>query len=134
MINSVMHHLGIGLGNPGAAEAFFDLLFVGFLRLEKLTTGEAVAGWKGRGTRFFLYPVKSGATPGALQHLAFAASSRAEVDAFAAWATSQGVRVTGGPQAYPQYERDYYAVFFDGPEGLRLELVHLSEPDGASPL
>ncbi|TFG95449.1 MAG: hypothetical protein E4H11_05030, partial [Myxococcales bacterium] len=120
LINSIVHHLGIGLGNPAAAEAFFDSLFVEFLRLEKLLTGEAVAGWKGRGARFFLYPMASGAAPGSLHHLAFAASSRAEVDAFPAWAASHGVRITAGPRPYPQYERDYYAVFFDGPEGLRL--------------
>ncbi|HEX2879120.1 MAG TPA: hypothetical protein VHO25_06250 [Polyangiaceae bacterium] len=42
--------------------------------------------------------------------------------------------VTSGPKAFPEYERDYYAVFFQGPEGLRLELVHLSELDGAAPL
>lgn len=134
MINSIVHHLGIGLLDPSAAEPFFDALFVEFLRLEKLITGEAVAGWKGRGTRFYLYPLGSGAAPGSLQHLAFTARSREEVDAFPAWAALHGVRVTDGPRPYPRYERDYYAVFFDGPEGSRFELVHLSEADAADPL
>jgi catechol 2,3-dioxygenase-like lactoylglutathione lyase family enzyme len=134
MINSVIHHLGIGLRDPAAAEAFFDRLLVEFLGLEKQTTTEAVAGWKGRGTRIYLYPVSSGTPPGSLQHLAFAARSRTEVDRFAQWALERNIAVTSGPQPYPQYRGDYYAVFFTGPESLRLELVHLTEADGATPL
>jgi hypothetical protein len=30
---------------------------------------------------------------------------------------------------YEKYGSDYYAVFFSGPEDLRLELVHLPEAD-----
>lgn len=131
MKNSVLHHLGIGLADPRAAEPFFDRLFVGFLGLAKEETQEAVAGWKGRGTRFYLYPVRDGAAPGALQHLAFTAESREEIHRFCDWARANGVALRGEPRPYPEYEGDYYAVFFDGPESLRLELVHLSEPDDA---
>ena len=134
MINSVLHHLGIGLSDLRAAEQFFDRLLVDFLHLEKENTSEAAAGWKGRGSRIYLYPASSGEPPGALQHLAFSATSRAEVDSFPNWAVRHEIVVTSPPRAYPEYERDYYAVFFAGPEGLVLELVHLSEPDGASPL
>ena len=134
MINSVIHHLGIGLRDPRSAESFFDRLFVEFLGLEKEAPTEAVAGWKGRGARFYLYPVSSGTDSGSLQHLALSARTRSEVDKFAEWASTRGVRITSGPKPYPEYGRDYYAVFFDGPEGLRLELVHLTELDGATPL
>jgi hypothetical protein len=120
--------------DPQKAEAFFDSLLVGFLNLQKETTQEAVAGWKGRGTRFYLYPVRAGSGPGSLQHMAFAARSRAEVDSFMPWAASRSIRILSGPCAYPEYGGDYYAVFFEGPEGLRLELVHLPEADGAASL
>ena len=130
MINSVIHHIGIGLRDPGSAESFFDRLFTQFLGLEKETTTEAVAGWKGRGTRFYIYPLSAGEAPGSLQHLAFTARSRAEVDRFCEWAAQHRVRITSGPKSYPEYDRDYYAVFFAGPENLRLEFVHLPEPDG----
>jgi glyoxylase I family protein len=39
------------------------------------------------------------------------------------------VPITAAPKAYPEYGGDYYAVFFAGPESLRLELVHLTEQD-----
>jgi catechol 2,3-dioxygenase-like lactoylglutathione lyase family enzyme len=134
VINAVLHHLGIGLIEPREAESFFDSLLGGFLNLQKEITQEAVAGWKGRGTRFYLYPVSAGSVPGSLQHIAFAARSRVEVDSFLPWASARGVRILSGPRAYPEYGGDYYAVFFEGPEGLRLELVHLTEADGAASL
>jgi catechol 2,3-dioxygenase-like lactoylglutathione lyase family enzyme len=134
MINSIIHHLGIGLRDPNAGEPFFDRLFVDFFGLQKEVTQEAVAGWKGRGARFYIYPIASDESRGTLQHLAFAARSRAEVDQFVRWARTQDVPITAGPKAYPEYGGDYYAVFFSGPERLRLELVHLTEQDGADPL
>jgi len=134
LIHSVVHHLGIGLRDPRAAEAFFDALFVAVLGLEKEPTQEAVAGWKGRGARFYLYPVKAGAPPGALQHLAFTARSRAEVDRFAERAEAGGFELLSPPREYAEYGGGYYAVFFAGPEGLRLEVVHLTEDDGGAPL
>jgi glyoxylase I family protein len=37
--------------------------------------------------------------------------------------TSFGISVDG-PRALPEYAPDYYAVFFDDPDGLRLEIVN----------
>jgi catechol 2,3-dioxygenase-like lactoylglutathione lyase family enzyme len=127
MINSVVHHLGIALRDPRAAEPFFDRLFTGFLGLEKEPTTEAVAGWRGRGTRIYLYPLSGGSTPGSLQHLAFAARSAAEVDKFARWAKDNGIELLNGPKAFPEYGAGYYASYFEGPEDLKLEFVHFVE-------
>lgn len=71
---------------------------------------------------------------GSLQHLAFTARTRDEVDRFVEWAQLNNITTTSGPRFYPEYGGDYYAVFFRGPEGLKLELIHLSEQDGAEPL
>lgn len=67
-------------------------------------------------------------TDSVLQQLAFTARSRDEVEEFVGWARTNGVALRSVPRSYPEYGGDYHAVFFDGPEGLRLELVHLSEP------
>jgi glyoxylase I family protein len=134
MINSVIHHLGIGIANPKAAEPFFDALLVEFLGMIKEECTEAAAGWKGRGSRLYLYPIEAGSPPGALQHIAFTARTRAEVDRFAEWARERSIVIIDGPVECPEYGGDYYAVFFRGPEGLKLELVHLTEADHAAPL
>ncbi len=129
MMNSVLHHLGIGLHDPKAAEPFFDRLFTGFLGLEKEATTEAIAGWRGRGTRFYLYPVTEGTVPGSLQHLAFSARSTAEVDKFGRWARDNGITLINGPKAFPEYGAGYYASYFEGPEGLHLEMVHFMDSE-----
>lgn len=134
MINSVIHHLGIGLRYPKDAEPFFDTLLVDFLGMTKEEVWESVAGWKGRGTRIYLYPAKDGSPPGAIQHLAFTARNRREVEDFPGWAQSHGFEIMDSPCEYPKYGRDYFAVFFRGPENLKLELVYLPESDHAEPL
>jgi hypothetical protein len=134
MINSIIHHLGIGFVSPESAESFFDRLLVDYLGMNKEVTTEAVAGWKGRGSRIYLYPVKGSAAMGTLQHLAFTARTQAEVDYFVEWAALHNIPVVHPPRFYPEYGGDYYAVFFQGPENLKLELVYLSEQDCAKPL
>ena len=135
MINSVIHHIGIGVLNPEPAVCFYDLLLVEWLGMTKeMDLVNAKGGWKGRGSRIYLYSVELGSPPGALQHLAFTAKTRDEVDRFPAWAAQKQIETIEGPGEYPEDGRDYYAVFFRGPEGMKLELVHLSEMDGADPL
>ena len=59
-----------------------------------------------------------------LHHLALRAASRGDVDRFHAWLVRQGLRVLDPPAEYPSYGEDYYAVFFEDPDGFKLELVH----------
>jgi len=59
-----------------------------------------------------------------LHHLAWAAESRADVDALHALLQRIGAYVLDAPAEYPQYSAGYYAVFFADPDGLKLEYVH----------
>lgn len=56
--------------------------------------------------------------------LAFAVSSRAEVDRLAEVARIAGAGSISGPKPMPGYDEGYYAVFFDDPSGNALEIVH----------
>jgi glyoxylase I family protein len=58
-----------------------------------------------------------------LHHVAFAASSRSEVDERARWLRDQGARIESDPKEY-DYTPGYYAVFFYDPDGIKLEIVH----------
>jgi catechol 2,3-dioxygenase-like lactoylglutathione lyase family enzyme len=60
-----------------------------------------------------------------LCEIAFAAGSRAEVDALARALAERDVPILAGPREYPEYVPGYYAVFFADPDGLKLELVHI---------
>jgi catechol 2,3-dioxygenase-like lactoylglutathione lyase family enzyme len=59
-----------------------------------------------------------------LHHLAWRAESREDVDRLHALLIEHGIQVLDPPAHYPQYSGDYYAVFFEDPDGMKLELVH----------
>lgn len=56
-------------------------------------------------------------------HLAFAAESREQVDAFYRAALAAGGRDHGAPGVRPQYHAHYYAAFVIGPDGHNVEAV-----------
>lgn len=58
-----------------------------------------------------------------LHHLAWRADSRDDVDRLHALLVANGIKVLDPPAHYPQYSGDYYAVFFEDPDGIKLELV-----------
>jgi catechol 2,3-dioxygenase-like lactoylglutathione lyase family enzyme len=58
-----------------------------------------------------------------LDHLALHAASRADVDELHAVLVAAGVIVAEPPREY-DYAPGYYAVAFDDPDGVRLEVVH----------
>lgn len=62
--------------------------------------------------------------PGSLHHLAFKATSRAEVDKLYLEIKAIGATIISPPREYPEYTAaNYYAVFFKDPEGIKYEIV-----------
>lgn len=69
--------------------------------------------------------------PGSLHHLAFRATSRAEVDRLHVELKRIGATIVSPPREYPEYTPPgYYAVFFKDPEGIKYEIV-CTEHSGA---
>ncbi len=61
-------------------------------------------------------------------HLAFAAGSRQQVEAFHRAALQAGAKDNGAPGLRPNYHANYYAAFVIGPDGHNIEAVcHKSE-------
>jgi catechol 2,3-dioxygenase-like lactoylglutathione lyase family enzyme len=60
-----------------------------------------------------------------LNHLAFGVRERADVDRFVAeFMQPRGVAALyGSPREYPEYHAGYYAVFFEDPDRLKLEVA-----------
>jgi catechol 2,3-dioxygenase-like lactoylglutathione lyase family enzyme len=56
--------------------------------------------------------------------VAFAAESRAEVDAFHAEALAAGARDNGAPGPRPEHSPGYYGAFVLDPDGHNVEAVH----------
>ena len=62
--------------------------------------------------------------PGSLHHLAFRASSRAEVDRLHSELERMQAAIVSPPREYPEYTPPgYYAFFFKDPEGIKYEIV-----------
>jgi catechol 2,3-dioxygenase-like lactoylglutathione lyase family enzyme len=56
-------------------------------------------------------------------HIAFAAETREQVDAFHEAALAAGGRDNGGPGVRPEYSGSYYAAFVLDPDGHNVEAV-----------
>lgn len=65
------------------------------------------------------YPVRSPV------HVAFAADSREQVDAFHAAALAAGGVDNGAPGLRPEYSEHYYGAFVLDPDGYNVEAVHI---------
>jgi len=127
-----VEHIDLTISDLHRSIAFYEKVFgtLGFRRVSPAMSGgivwtnghislglHAVAPEE-KGTAFSRYRV-------GLHHLALKAKSRADVDKFYQWLLQEGVPILEGPPAeYPQYGRNYYAVFFADPDGMKLEVVH----------
>jgi glyoxylase I family protein len=62
-----------------------------------------------------------------LNHVAFRVTTREDVDRFRdEFLASRKIPVLyGGPREYPEYKAGYYAVFFEDPDRLKLEVAHV---------
>jgi glyoxylase I family protein len=124
-----VEHIDLTVNDVARSRLFYDKLLaeLGFRKYEgsdyiawsnaQMTLAIREASAANRDARFDRYRV-------GLHHLAFRARSRAEVDAFHNFLVREKVTVLDAPAEYPQYGKDYYAVFFADPDGLKLELVH----------
>jgi catechol 2,3-dioxygenase-like lactoylglutathione lyase family enzyme len=126
-----VHHVFVNVKDLERARAFYDWLMpkLGYATSWAYEGGH---GWLSPAGSFW---IKQAAAQFArdtfhkdrvgLCEIAFAATSREEVDALARALVERGVAVLDPPREYPEYVPGYYAVFFTDPDGLKLELVHI---------
>jgi catechol 2,3-dioxygenase-like lactoylglutathione lyase family enzyme len=64
-----------------------------------------------------------------VNHLAFGVRRREDVDVFVAefMEPRRLPPLYDSPREYPEYRRGYYAVFFEDPDRLKLEVAHVPE-------
>ena len=120
-------HVVFGASDYEASKAFF---LAALAPLDVVVASEGPLGVemvrKGGTVSLCLFPAQE---KPARMHLAFAAESRGQVDAFHRAALAAGARDNGGPGLRPQYHANYYAAFVIGPDGHNVEVVcHAPEP------
>jgi catechol 2,3-dioxygenase-like lactoylglutathione lyase family enzyme len=136
IIRGAFHHIDLNVSDLDAAKRVYApvLEFLGYVQVKDEPTGcewDLRAPGDGRGASLGLRlcdPVLAAHAhrryaPG-LHHLAWRAESREDVDALHRLLVERDIQVLDAPAHYPEYSGDYYAVFFEDPDGMKLELVH----------
>jgi len=124
---SSIDHTSLSVSDFAAAKTFYTAalkpLGISVLReFPKAMTGDFdVAGLGCNGKPFFWLAGAGKTTPGV--HMAFAANSRAEVDAFHAAAIAAGGKDNGKPGIRAQYHPAYYGAFVLDADGHNVEAV-----------
>jgi catechol 2,3-dioxygenase-like lactoylglutathione lyase family enzyme len=126
-------HLVLSVGNFARSKAFYDKLlrFLGF----KLKYDYAdMAGWSNGKTLFW---IAAADTEGrrrkyrkgdiGFHHYAFELASRSDVDKLGAFLQQNKMTVLDPPGEY--YGKNYYAVYFADPDGMKLEGMIWAPPE-----
>ena len=123
----MIDHTGIGVANVTRSAAFYDAALgaLGLRRLMQLPEDDGADG-VGYGVNYPVFWIDRFHPHSTKQHTAFAASNRAEVDAFHAAALRAGGTDNGSPglrDTANGYPPGYYAAFVLDPDGNNIEAV-----------
>lgn len=123
-----LDHIYVTVSDLERAEGFYDAVMriLGFRKGDKPIAGEPHVHYFNPCFQLTLRPARRDVphdpyAPG-LHHICLQLKTPADVDSAAEALLARGVSVTP-PRLYPEYHPDYYASFFEDPDGIRLELV-----------
>ena len=122
-------HIYLSVTDFDRSVAFYDQVMaaLGLHKGDKAIAGEAHAHYVAPTFQLTLRPAHSDRqhdpyAPG-LHHLCFQAASAEAVDECYRILVELGFAPTE-PASYPEYHPEYYATFFEDPDGIRLEIVN----------
>jgi catechol 2,3-dioxygenase-like lactoylglutathione lyase family enzyme len=120
-------HLVLSVGDFARSKAFYNKLLT-FLRFKLKHEYDDMAGWSNGKTLFWIaaadaegrrHRYRKGDI--GFHHYAFEMRSRKDIDALGAFLEENGMNVVDPPGEY--YGREYYAVYFTDPDGMKLEAM-----------
>lgn len=117
-----LDHIGLSVSDFARAKAFYTAALQPLgIKVQREFPGQngGVAAFGRSRPEFWI----AGGQPTSPFHIAFAATNRAEVDAFYAAAMAAGGRDNGAPGLRPQYHPNYYGAFVFDPDGHNVEAV-----------
>jgi len=127
-MTAIIDHVGLKVADFELSKAFYReaLATLGIDLLADFAIGrDSHAGFGKERPTFWIGTGRDGLS-GA--HVAFAAASRAEVNAFYSVALSMGGRDNGAPGVRAHYHPHYYSAFVFDPDGHNIEAVcHAAE-------
>ena len=136
MARGAINHLALTVGDLARSAVFYDkvLGFLGYARVEVPESTQTLMktpllAWASPMGAVTMRPAKGESAqkihdrnaPG-MNHLAFEAASRDDVEKMYALLKEMGAQVLDPPAEYP-YFPGYYAVYFTDPDGIKLEFA-----------
>jgi catechol 2,3-dioxygenase-like lactoylglutathione lyase family enzyme len=120
----VIDHMSIGVSDLRASRRFYlaALAPLGFSELGAWSEDAREVAFGPENLDDFAISTRYPATAGG--HVAFAADTREQVDAFHAAALAAGGTDNGAPGPRPEYSAGYYGAFVLDPDGYNVEAVH----------
>lgn len=140
MLRGSLSHLALTVKDPERSAAFYEpiLSYLGYRRLQvpeaiQQEMRTPLLAWAGPPGWLTLRPPKPGredlrhdrTAPG-LNHFAFHAASREDVDGLYQVLQDIGAEILDPPADY-DYMPEWYAVYFQDPDGIKFEFAHSTE-------
>lgn len=134
-MKATLYHVQLNVADGGRSIPFYRDLFSA-LEYHEITAERDVLGVSDGASAIWIIAAPSEhRTPPfhrkrtGLNHLAFRVGARGNVDRFLAeFLHPRAVPVLyGGPRESPEYAAGYYAVFFEDPDRIKLEVAHVPE-------
>jgi len=136
MLKGQFDHIQINVTNLRRSEKFYER-FLGWLGYEKIThisdtNSKGIAQWRRGRSRLILTQCRKEFLHHGfhrkrvgINHISFWAPNRQVVDRFyrEVLLPKRTKVLYGGPKEYPEYVSGYYAVYFEDPDGIKLELL-----------
>lgn len=124
-----LDHLYVTVSDMARSEAFYDRAMdvLGFRKSAFSLNGDPHIQYYNRHFGFVIRPAKSAGKhdsyAAGLHHLCLRVDSIEDVVAAARDLRTAGVEATE-PKVFPDYAPDYWATFFNDPDGIRLEITN----------
>ena len=125
-------HLVLSVGDFARSKAFYNKLLT-FLGFKLKHEYDDMAGWSNGKTLFWIAAADAEGSKRkyrkgdiGFHHYAFEMASRKDIDALGDFLEDNGVDIVDPPGEY--YGRDYYAVYFTDPDGMKLEAMIWGPP------
>lgn len=130
-----VYHLQLNVADAAVSAPFYREL-LGYFEYRATMEAPGLLGMSNGTTDFWIVQTGGGRAgrrfhrqdPG-LNNVALRVGRRDDVDVFTReFLGGRGiVPLYGGPREYPEYRPGYYAVFFEDPDRVKLEVVHIPE-------
>jgi catechol 2,3-dioxygenase-like lactoylglutathione lyase family enzyme len=132
-MKAALYHVQLNVGDAAASMPFYRRLF-GYFEYRILVESNDMLGVSNGTTDFWLFATGADRRDATfhrkntgVNHVCFGVRTREDVDRFLAeFMTPHAIpALYDSPREYPEYRPGYYAVFFEDPDRLKIEVAHV---------